>query len=210
MVERDAAQRPESIVQVKERLREIVERRGVQYGLSAVARISSPVGTASVNVPSTGGATVATMTSKQAQASVYYIPSSSVPPISRRSLLRLSVLSLIGFVCHFITLYTACVAFGSIYTDGLLYAFMPPIFRPSLALLFLFPFLNIIGLLCGHIGLHQANRVFNQQFARPKIQQAAKVAQHINRIGQAIGYLNLVLWLLLLVTVLPYLLIFPN
>ncbi|HZR42080.1 MAG TPA: serine/threonine-protein kinase [Ktedonobacteraceae bacterium] len=207
MVERDVDQRPESIALVKKRLRAIVKQRGVQSGLSAVAGISSPAGTVSVPFTQAGvsAAAMATMLSQQAQTSVYYIPSSQWPLVSRSSQIRLWAITLINVVFNFLSLYIIFGALVSCNTGHWTNYFPFPFFitRTPLGPLIL-PLLNIIGLICGNIALRRIKKVLYLRLGGPKIQQTTQITKDINGCGLGMGYFLLAIWGLILLLIILF------
>lgn len=196
MVDLYAEQRPESIAHVKEQLGGVVERRGV---LPAVARSAPWATSVPVDQTALSSALTATIAGQQAQASVYYIPSSHVPMVSRRSLVSLWVLSSINFLFNFLLLFISCriiMAFGGVARwagDALLF-----LIRLTPLGIDILPLFNIIGLSCGCIAVYQARKVFSLQFAGPKARQVASGARVLNVCGLIIGFFFLAVWVLLL------------
>ncbi len=215
MVELNAERRPESVEQVKDRLREIAGRQSVLHGLSALAGGSSR---ADAHVPNaqnihlalTGGGMGASgtagtrMSGQQGQASAYYIPSSKVPIVSWRSLLGLQGLSLFSLLLNFFPLYITLGLLASIGTGALTNYYFPiPLVIIMTPLgLYILPILNIIGLVWGHIVGRHATKLSNKQFGGSRVQQAAKFASVVNGCGLVIGYGILAISILILVAVL--------
>lgn len=208
MVELDATQRPESAVQVKERLSEIVERRGIAAGLSALTgsslRTSLHAGAQPIQITSIGsGGAGATTMSQQSQASIYYIPSSKMPIASWRSLISLQLLCLMGFILNFLPLYISLGALSSIGTHWTNYYFPFPFFllMTPLGVYILLP-LNILGLVWGHVSSWRVKRFSNKQFGAPKVLRMAELARIVNGCGLVIGYGILAIWILILIAIL--------
>jgi hypothetical protein len=175
-----------------------VERHSVWYGLPAVAgRVEGAATTPGYLAPSPSNAAIATMMGQQAiatmtgrRASAYYIPSTFVPPpVSRRSVLILLILSFLCIVSPIISLFLVVMTFS--YSSWVA-SYIHSIFWTAPGL-FVLIFLNLIGLLCGHLGRRQARRVFRLQVGKPKIRLAADLIAVIEVIGLLMGYLSLVI-----------------